>query len=82
MRVLTCTYSASPHDPRAGSYNPPGEGLSNVSKVSSCSILRTEIALISAAGRNVNSTLSTEEATGWEIFMPSEMARYTSNEYH
>lgn len=62
-------YIESPHDPRAGSYKPPRTGLSNVSKVLSFSIFLTDIAWISSLVRKVNSTRSTEDETGCEIFM-------------
>lgn len=63
------TYIESPHDPRAGSYKPPRTGFSRVSKVVSFSIFLTDTAWISSLVRNVNSTRSTEDDTGWEMFM-------------
>lgn len=62
-------YGASPQEPSAGSYKPPGTGLRRLSKVLSFSMRRTEMARISSADRKENSTLSTEEETGCEIFM-------------
>lgn len=63
------TYIESPHDPRAGSYKPPRTGFSRVSKVVSFSIFLTDTAWISSLVRNVNSTRSTEDDTGCEMFM-------------
>lgn len=63
------TYGASPHDPKAGSYRPPGTGFRRLSNVLSFSMRFTEMAWISLAERKVNSTLSTSEATGCAIFM-------------
>jgi hypothetical protein len=63
------TYGASPQEPRAGSYKPPGTGLRRLSKVLSFSILFTEIARISFGDRKVNSTLSTPDEIGCAIFM-------------
>lgn len=63
------TYIESPHDPRAGSYKPPRTGFSRVSKVVSFSIFLTDTAWISSFVRNVNSTRSTEDDTGCEMFM-------------
>lgn len=63
------TYGASPQEPSAGSYRPPGTGLRRLSKVLSFSIRLTEIDRISLGERKVNSTLSTPEETGCAIFM-------------
>jgi len=81
IRGALSTHRASPHDPRAGSYKPPGTGFNKVSNVLSFSIRLTEIERISCAVRNLNSTLSREEETGWEIFMAERFdgrARYQS----
>ena len=67
--VALVTYIESPHDPRAGSYKPPRTGLSRVSNVVSFSIFFTDTAWISSFVRNVNSTRSTEDDTGCEMFM-------------
>lgn len=67
--VVSVAYIESPHDPRAGSYKPPRTGFNRVSKVVSFSIFLTDTAWISSFVRNVNSTRSTEEDTGCEMFM-------------
>ncbi len=69
------TYVKSPHDPNAGSYNPPGMGFNRLSNVVGFSIFLTEIALISAGVRKSKSTLSMAEEIGCEIFMmPTKLA--------
>lgn len=60
---------ASPHEPSAGSYRPPRTGFRSVSKVLSFSIFLTETAWISSLVKKVNSTRSTEDGTGCDIFM-------------
>lgn len=63
------TYIESPEAPSAGSYRPPGVGLSKLSNVVGFSILFTEIAFISIGLRNVKSTLSIADDTGCEMFI-------------
>jgi hypothetical protein len=62
-------YGESPHEPSAGSYRPPGTGFSKLSKVLSFSIRFTDMAWTSLGDRNVNSTLSTSDEIGCEMFM-------------
>lgn len=62
-------YRESAQAPRAGSYKPPGMGLSRVSKVVGFSILLTDMDLISRGVRKSKSTAAMAEATGWEMFM-------------